>query len=320
MGDFGRFVEHRSGRNGSVELEERMEKLGGNTPILAHALGCLGARVETVAPFGLPEPLSCFQPLLAHGELHSVGQPGLSIALEFDDGKLMLAMNREVNRLDYRALTALLPHDRLLALFSACDLLAFVNWSEMPGSTDLLAGLARDVLPRLPKPVPLLVDLSDCTRRSAADLRDYLDRLAALSAGIRKILSLNRNEADRVAEVLGLDPSASDAVNGRRIRDALSLEWVVVHERTHATLVSADGDETWRTNLRRPALQTGAGDNFNAGLCAGWLAGLGPRGSLALASRTSAYYVEHARSPGWKDVEEALAPLRPDAPIKEVRP
>jgi hypothetical protein len=311
MEDFGRFVVQRAGRNGSVELEERMEKLGGNTPILANALGCLGAGIRAVAPFGSPAPHPCFAPLAGYGDLHSVGAPGLSIALEFDDGKFMLAMNRQINHLDYAALTAVLPPPRLIEILSGCDLLAFVNWSELPGSTDILAGLARDVLPALPREVPLLVDLSDCTRRSPAYLRDYLARLAALPPHIRTILSLNRNEADRVCEAMGMEASLSDIEKGRAILDTLRLEWVVFHERTHGTIVWSGGAETHRTRVRRPpVLQTGAGDNFNAGLCAGRLAGLDPGGALALASITSSFYVENGYSPAWNEIaaSESIVP------------
>jgi hypothetical protein len=303
MEDFGRFVVERAGRNGSVELEERMEKLGGNTPILANALGCLGAGIRAIAPFGAPAMHPCFAPLVRFGDLHSVGEPGLSIALEFDDGKFMLAMNRQINHLDYAALTSVLPPPRLVEILSGCDLLALVNWSELPGATDLLAGLARDVLPSLTREVPLLVDLSDCTRRTPTDLRDYLARLAALPPHIRILLSLNRNEADRVCEAMELDLTDSDSEKGRAILDRLHFEWVVFHERTHGTIVWSGGSESYRTRVRRPpVLQTGAGDNFNAGLCAGRLAGLDPGGALALASLTSAFYVENGYSPAWNEI------------------
>ncbi len=314
MLEFGGFVVSRSGRNGSVELEERMEKLGGNAPILANALGVLGARVEVAAPLGLPAPHPCFEPLARFGTLHSIGRPGMSIALEFEDGKLMLAMNREIDRLDYRTLISFLPPDRLRSLLGACDLLAFVNWSELPGATDLLDGLARDVLPFLGKTVPLLVDLSDCTRRETKDLQDYLERLASLPPTIPTILSLNRNESDCVCAALGLDDAARDAAapdieTGRRIREALHLDWVVFHQRDRATLVWDDGAHTVRTRIRTaPLLQTGAGDNFNAGLCAGRLAGLPPADALVLASAASSFYVEHARSAAWADIRDALEP------------
>ncbi len=305
LAGFGAFIGARSGRSASVELEERAEKLGGNAPILGNALAALGARVRAVGPYGLPAPHPVFAELARAGELVSVGEPGLSVALEFEDGKLMLALNRAVDRLDYAALAAVLPPDRLLALLSGCDLLAFVNWSEMPGATDLLAGLARDVLPRLPKPVPLLVDLSDCSRRSAADLRDYLDRLAALPPAVPVLLSLNRNEADRVRAALDLPEGLSDAEGVARIHAALRLDWAVLHDRDGATIAHAGGAHAVHS-LRNPAprLLTGAGDNFNAGLCAGRLAGLGPADALALAAATAAHYVSQARSASWTDLRD----------------
>ena len=49
--------------------------------------------------------------------------------------------------------------------------------------------------------------------------------------------------------------------------------------------------------IKKPKLSTGGGDNFNAGLCFGQLAGLDFEESLYCANGTSGYYVRNAQSP-----------------------
>jgi sugar/nucleoside kinase (ribokinase family) len=308
MDDFAAFIARCSGRNGSVELDERMEKLGGNAPNLASAVNVLGASVTAIAPFGSPSVHACFAEMSRRCELYSVGNPGISLALEFADGKVMLAMNRQNNHLDYRTLTTHLTVDRLRAILTSCDFLALVNWSELPGSTDLLDGLSRDVFPAISRPTPLLVDLSDCTRRNPEELRDYLAKLAALPSNLQIILSLNQNEASMVFQAMDIDPALSDAGKGRALREGLHLDWVVLHHWTHTAIVSEEGFDSCKPRDRKnPVLQTGAGDNFNAGLCAGRLLGMSAGDCLTLATETSGFYVETGRNPAWTELVDAIS-------------
>ena len=50
-------------------------------------------------------------------------------------------------------------------------------------------------------------------------------------------------------------------------------------------------------NIESPVLTTGAGDNFNAGVIAGLLAGLPLEAGLRMGTMTASFYVATGRSP-----------------------
>ncbi|NLG24129.1 MAG: hypothetical protein GX558_02130, partial [Clostridiales bacterium] len=123
--DFGAFVSGRAGVSGSVELDERTTKMGGNAPNVAAALGALGVAADCVIPCGPPDPL--FAPLAARGRLFSTGEPGLCVALEFLDGKLLLGVNRGVNRLTWAQVTERVGLNTLIGLAEGGGAICFLN-------------------------------------------------------------------------------------------------------------------------------------------------------------------------------------------------
>ena len=307
MEEFGRYIVDRSGMNGSVELAEQSIKLGGNTPNLAHALGRLGARIHCLAPFGQPEINAVFHPLLQYGELFSTGEPGISYALEFANSKLFLALNRAVNQLGWPQIIEALPLERLRDLTESARMICFLNWSEVPGSTSIIRELTANILMDLPGTRPLLIDLSDCTRRSTEDLNEILDLIAHLPPSVQPVLSMNQNEANRVCRALSISKEIPEKESGRLLLDALNLHWVVFHNRLRSVLVSRKGFASYETRMTcEPQLLTGAGDNFNAGLCAGMIMELDPVDCLQLAGLTSGYYVEHANSASMSELVEYI--------------
>lgn len=302
ISEMGAYLQRRSGRSASIELDERDCKVGGNAPNVASALGALGAFTECVIPSGSTDP--AFAPLLENGRIHSTGEPGLCVALEFGDGKLMLALNRDVNRLGWADIRDRLGLDRLRMLAEYCDALCFLNWSELPGATGIFRGMQRDVLPFLQGKRPLLIDLCDCARRSAGDVEELLETLRAFPPTIRPVLSLNQNEASAILAALGIDPSKGQAYAGRCIIDHLGIDTVVFHRRERSVFVDTKGATQLETPriTQTPMLTTGAGDNFNAGLCAGLLLDFDPMFCLALGSAVAGHYVEHGKSPQFAEL------------------
>lgn len=148
MEEFGSYIKGKSWKSCSLELKLQTEKPGGNAPIFSQTMACLGAHVSCIGAFGTPRPLPIFRELEQRCTLYSLCGPGLCEALEFRDGKLMLARNDRI-KVDYQSLTKLLPVPRLLEMMEEAELLAFFNWSELPGSTSIWQGCLRDVFPKL---------------------------------------------------------------------------------------------------------------------------------------------------------------------------
>lgn len=70
-------------------------------PIFSQALAKLDVSVNCVGAMGYPDVLPIFRNMPPNCQLLSVCEPGLCQALEFDDGKLMLANNEDIDQLDY---------------------------------------------------------------------------------------------------------------------------------------------------------------------------------------------------------------------------
>ena len=76
------------------------------------------------------------------------------------------------------------------------------------------------------------------------------------------------------------------------LRERLGVMKVVIH--TLEDAISCDAKSSCRVGgffVDRPLVTTGAGDNFNGGLCAGLLLDLPPDQQLMLANGAASYYV-----------------------------
>ena len=295
--DFGEYIVKKSGMNSSVELDLQSRKIGGNTPNVASALGTLGVKCDCLAPFGTKEIDEIFRPLQQFGHLFSTGDPGLSLALEFENGKIMMALNQDVNHQNWMRIKETVQLNTLTMTIQKADMLCLLNWSEVPGATDIFRGLQTDVLPELSVEKPILIDLSDCSRRSRKDIFDILTILTQFAKTNKLILGLNENESHIVCDVMGIDDTQSDEKKAWELRKKLSFHWVVFHNRIRSILADEQKTYQFQTLMNgKPVLQTGAGDHFNAGLCLGYLYEMEPQICLALAAMTSGFYVEKGKS------------------------
>lgn len=57
MKEFSEYLADKSGKSCSVDLEVMHEKIGGNMPIVANALGTLGCKTVCIGAMGAPEIL-----------------------------------------------------------------------------------------------------------------------------------------------------------------------------------------------------------------------------------------------------------------------
>lgn len=307
MENFGQFLISKPGLNRSVELDLVRRKLGGNTPNVASALGHLGISYDCLAPFGKKTIDEVFLPLQKFGHLFSTGDPGLSIALEFLNGKLMLALNQDVNNLNWQRIKDNMPLSRLIDIIENSHMLCLLNWSELPHATDIFLGLKAEVLPSISPDKAILIDLSDCSRRNSNDLQEILGVLASFAQSGKVIFGLNENESQIVCNELGIDENKPDTEKAVELRARLNLHWVVFHNRCRSILASDEGVFSFQTRMNsQPVLQTGAGDHFNAGLCRGYLDGMDPELCLILASLTSGYYVENGQSANINELIEYM--------------
>ncbi len=314
---FAERIGRAAGLSTNIELVPTAVKLGGNGPIMANALRSLNFDITYIGCLGEPEIHPVFQELAANARCYSIADPGHTDALEFRDGKLMFGKHQSLKNATWEKIIATVGEDNLREILGSVHLAAFVNWTMMPYMTEIWNRLTEDFLPKLPvrEPKPwCFFDLADPEKRSYDELAEAVHSLSNFASHFRPVLGLNRKEATEVSIALGLDlgmppQEAPLSVIVPAIAEALpKLAGVVVHPTTEAACVF-DGKYYYAkgATTSRPKLTTGAGDNFNAGFCAGLMLELEPDKALILGKGTAGYYVRNGRSPHWNELLDFLA-------------
>ena len=315
--EFAQRIAGAAGKSANYELYPRLEKLGGNAPIMANALAAAGAGVTVIAALGRPQVHPVFAELAARARTFSLCAPATTTAVEFEDGKLMFGQMRSLDEITYERICEVLGEPAFVAELASAGLVALVNWTMVPNMTAIFEALLTRALPRLPAAPgrTIYFDLSDPEKRSPADLRGALAAIAGFESFGRVTLGLNLKEAQQVAAALAVTPAAGDEAGLREmcaaIRARLSVATVVVHPRESAACATAAG--TWwipGPYASQPKIATGAGDHFNAGFATGQLLGLAPEACLTLGAATSGHYVRTATSPSLADLQTFLANWR----------
>jgi hypothetical protein len=315
IAQFGGKIRAAAGQSSNYELVVKLEKLGGNGPIMANALASFGLPVTYVGCLGYPAVHPVFEGLARRARCLSIANPGLTDALEFQDGKLMLGKHHTLKEVNWQRICEVIGAEPFARIVGESRLVGIVNWTMLPHMNSILQHLIDEVLPGLAPPTGgrrlLFIDLADPEKRTRDDIALVLRLCSALQAQADVILGLNLKEAVQVAGVLGVgpttDPEASIESLARAIRERLDLHVVMIHPRAGAAACGRDGGAVRSARfvgpfVARPRLSTGAGDVFNAGFCLACLAGLPLEQALASGTAASGYYVRNAASPTLEDL------------------
>src|SRR3954470_3454132 len=309
-----------AGQSSNYELVVKQRKLGGNGPIMANAPAAIGLAVTYIGTLGSPSLDPVFEPLSKRAKVISIGEPGHTDALEFDDGKLMLGKHESLQEVNWDNLVGRVGRDRLKELMDGSRLIAMVNWTMLPHMSRIWAKMLDEVIPNPERHKRLLfIDLADPEKRTHGDILDALKLLQRFQDQVDVTLGLNLKESMEIADVLGLpgrtDPEAAIEENARAIRKELGLACVVIHPRRGAAAATESESSTFAGPfVQQPKISTGAGDHFNAGFCLGRVLGFGLQESLCVGVATSGYYVRTAQSPTAAELATFIAELPPPQP------
>ncbi|MCL2287109.1 MAG: hypothetical protein FWC32_12200 [Firmicutes bacterium] len=310
IADFGERVSKAAGLSANFEFVPVQTKLGGNGPILSNALLEYGVSLTYVGSLGKP-PHPVFQPMVDKAKaVYSLCGAGLTDALEFEDGKLMLGKHATLKEVTWEACKEALGGPQGIAkMVNECQLFGMENWTMLPYMSQIWEGMIEEVFPLLEdkaeKPIAFF-DLADPEKRTNEDIRHAMNLISKFESKFRTILGLNENEAYKIAEVMGVELcSCPDKLKNAVMAtyEKLGIYCLVVHPVRSACCVV--GGEYYYTDgpfCPKPKLTTGAGDNFNAGFCLGQSLGLDPLASLTLGVCTSGFYVRNAHSPSFDQV------------------
>ncbi len=331
---FAERIAATSGRSTNIELDLVDVRFGGNGPLMAGGLARLGLPTTYLGAVGQaadPTALDpAFAPLALRGaDVIPFAAPGLTDAYEFRDGRINFNRPAPLRGVTPEALLKVVGRDRLLDLLRSARLLAVVNWTLVHGADAILDLLAEDLLPAANNPgLVLFAELSAAARRPDEDIRALLARLTRFSQTRTVVLGLNRAEAERVCAAAALDPAGldapgTDAAEGERlaavaarVREHAGLHAVALHVHRGSAVAGPDG-AFWLPGRHNPspAIQTGAGDHYNAGLAAALALGLPLPAGAALANALAGAYVSTGDAPTRDQVIARLGP----APAADTR-
>ena len=311
--EFGKRITAAAGKSTNIELFPRMEKLGGNGPILANALLEAGLKVNYLGALGNPSIHTVFKKFAARTDAVSLCEPGLTDAVEFKDGKIMFGNTTSLDQITYSRIIEVMGEGSFFDAVSRADAIALVNWTMIPNMTSILVSILEKVLPNLgPREGRLFFfDLSDPEKRSEGDIKTVLSTLTRFRSYGKVILGLNLKEAEHVFSILGhknLKPSSDNLKKmASRIRQDMDASCVVIHPVDSAACATRS-DSWWVAGplTDNPKITTGAGDHFNSGFITGQLLGLGPAACLILAVSASGHYVRTAKSPSLFDLDNFI--------------
>ena len=306
-----------AGQSSNYELVVKHVKLGGNGPIMANALASIGVSVTYIGNVGYPAVHPAFAELARKAKVVSIGEPGHTDALEFDDGKLMLGKHQTLHEVNWDNLISRVGRDQLKRLMDGSQLIAMVNWTMLPHMSRIWARMLDEIIPNPERHKrSLFIDLADPEKRTHHDILDALKLLQRFQDQVDVILGLNLKESLEIADVLGLAgrtrPEEAVEENARNIREQLGLACVVIHPRRSAA-AAVEGESATFSGpfVQQPKISTGAGDHFNAGFCLGRVLGFGLEESLCVGVATSGYYVRTTDSPTARQLADFIAELPP---------
>jgi len=309
---FANRIEQAAGKSTNIELFCLMEKIGGNGPLMAQGLSGLGADVSCLGLLGYPEVLPVFEPLKQSMKLYSIGNPGYTNALEFTDGKIMLSRPESLKEMNWQRLVDIIGEKKIAELLTQSDLVACTNWTQLTELSGVYTHLLK-MLPDLETKTKFFFDLADPQKRPPEMIAEVLGQIQSFNSFGGSILGLNLKEAEQVAKILGLPHSFSESEESlqeavTQIGGALKISGVVIHALKYAAAtLNGTTAVVQGPYCAEPKLTTGAGDHFNAGFCAGTLAGVSVADALYLGVCTSGMYV---RKPGSPTKEETIGLMK----------
>lgn len=309
---FSEVIGAASGRSSLREIVVTSQDAGGCAVNLGDGIASLGAPLHVFATMGNPRHAAFDDFAAKCASVTSWGrEPGRTLALEFQDGKYMLSSVSQLGDFNPSLLDEVLADGQFAATCATAKLITLTNWTLYPHMNACWAKLQDEVFSKLPQRPRIFIDLVDPRSRSREDIAAMLEVLRGFEACGPTTFGGNLNEANVVAELLGIaaadDSPEAVATQAAAIRAALDIDEVATHCIACAAVATRDGTAAVTGPYTpTPAKSTGAGDRYNAGYTAGHLLGLDAEQRALLGVATSGFFVRNTRSGSASEIADLL--------------
>jgi len=299
---FGELIVERGSGGVGVELVPKRRCEGGFGINTGRIAGCLGIKPTLPGLYGEGQFDPAFTEFTESCDMMSLGDPALTIAYEFEDGKMLMSNLEAVSSLSWADFEKHFSAEEIAGMFSNVDILGLGYWSLTANFDDLFKGFMKQY-ETLDAPGRMFFDFADLKKKSSEAFLASLDLIKSVGDRIPLTLSMNEHEGFELFSRLGVDKpeETPEAIAGAltQAREKNGFDELIVHTANFACASTAsEGEATAiqerQTNVVRLA---GAGDSFNGGYLCASLGDLPLKQRLAMANATTAFFVTHATGP-----------------------
>lgn len=308
---FGELLVQRADGGVGVELVPKRRCEGGFAINTGRVAACLGLMPRLPGLYGGATIDPAYEQFKDICELASLGDPALTIALEFGDGKVLMSNLAAVSSLCWSDVKKHFGEKKLDELFSGVDILGLGYWSLTSNFDDLFEGFMKQYETRTP-PRRMFFDFADIKKKSSESFIRSLELIRSYNSKIPMVFSLNEHEVLELFTRLGIErPELAPAALCSALtvaREKIGFDELLVHTPDFAAASSAADGEAYALQERQSKIVrlAGAGDSFNGGYLCASLGTLPLKQRLVVANAVTAFFVTHGTPP---NKEELLAQI-----------
>lgn len=308
---FGDLLVERAEGGVGLELVPKRRCEGGFAINTGRVAGCLGLQPRLPGLFGEAAIDPAYEQFKDICELISLGDPALTIALEFGDGKVLMSDLSAVSSLTWGDFEKRFDERRLQQMFSGVDILGLGYWSLTANFDQLFQGFMKRY-ETSGAPRRMFFDFADIKKKSNESFVRSLELIRSFSSRIPMVLSLNEHEVLELCSRIGVPrPELSPAAISAALtvaRERIGFAELVVHTPEFAAASTAADGEAYAVQERQTQIVrlAGAGDSFNGGYLCASLGDLSLKERLVVANAVTAFFVTHGNPP---DKEQLLAQI-----------
>jgi hypothetical protein len=312
---FGELLVERADGGVGVELVPKRRCEGGFGINTGRVAACLGLKPCLPGLYGSQTIDPAYHEFGDICDLVSLGDPALTIALEFSDGKVLMSNLAAVSNLTWNDFKEHFGQEKLKELFSDVDILGLGYWSLTANFDGLFKGFMEQYESMKP-PRRMFFDFADIKKKSSESFIKSLELIKTFNSKIPMTFSLNEHEVVELFSRIGVKrPELTPAAIASALtvaREKIGFDELVVHTPEFAAASSAADGEAHAIQERQTDVVrlAGAGDSFNGGFLCASLGNLPLKERLVIANAVTAFFVTNATPP---TKEELIAQIKKSA-------